>query len=500
MTRSATAIAVLGGALLGAAYSSMEWAWPGAFLGVAALAWSLDQSESYADAALLSAAFGWAGYVAGFFWLQPALGSFWGGQTALSWGVWLAWGAWVALRFVIIGAGWATLRARGLGVLLSLVLPWVTVEWIYPAVFPFYLANPLIGWTSMAQLAALGGPLLLSAWICCVSAVVAAIASSAARRAPFPRRELGVVLITSFAALVYGEVRTKALDSELADADGLTVGVVQANVDVMAKRTERALSHRRHLEQSASMLSRADIDLVIWPETSYLYALPRAIPTSGTAVRAELRTPLLFGGIRKDDDGRRFNSALLIGPDGMIGSAYDKRFLIPFAEFVPLGDRLSWWNETAPTLSHFDAGGDPVALELGDWRIATPICYETIRAGYVRALVRATRAQLLVSLTNDGWFGDSPEPRIHLQLARLRAIEQGRYLVRATNTGISAIVDPLGRVVQNTKTFDAANLVGEVYMLSGTTLYAVAGDWPGYLSALAWALLLARRRRGWRWH
>jgi apolipoprotein N-acyltransferase len=187
---------------------------------------------------------------------------------------------------------------------------------------------------------------------------------------------------------------------------------------------------------------------------------------------------------------------MLIDADGMIRSAYDKSFLIPFAEFVPFADRFAAWSRIAPTLSHFRAGVEPTALRLGQWRIATPICYETIRPAYVRKLVRRTHAHLLVSLTNDGWFGDSPEPRLHLALTRFRAIEHRRYLVRATNTGISAIVDPVGRVVAKTEIFQATSLTYPVRMLEGLTIYEELGDWPGYLAATVLILVFALRRHG----
>jgi apolipoprotein N-acyltransferase len=185
----------------------------------------------------------------------------------------------------------------------------------------------------------------------------------------------------------------------------------------------------------------------------------------------------------------------LVDTDGRIRSAYDKRFLIPFAEFVPLADQWSWWKKTAPTLSRFHAGDELTALQLGEWKIATPICYETIRPGYVRRLVRQTNPHLLVSLTNDGWFGDSPEPRVHLRLARLRAIEHRRFLVRATNTGISAIVDPLGRIVGRTRLFEAETLRHDIRMLDDDTIYTTLGDWPGYLSAIGLVLVFVVRKR-----
>ena len=495
VARFATPFALVGGALLGCAFS-IEWAWPGAFVAVALLTLCLERAASPGQAAFVGAVFGWAGYVGGFFWLQPALASFWDGRLALSWGVWLAWGGWVSLRFVLIASAYRALRVRSLGVVESLTLPWLAVEWLYPSVFPFYLANPLVDQTVLSQAAALGGPILLSGWVCGLSAVAAAGVLRVERGFRVPRVGWVTVLVATVVLLGYGLGSMRWVARRVANAPGLTVGIVQANVDVMDKRTERALSHRRHLAQSATLLAGNDVGLVVWPETSFLHALPRELPTSGAAVRADVRRPLVFGGIRKDEQGRRFNSALLIDADGTIRTAYDKRFLIPFAEYVPLGEWLPWWGDAAPTLSRFSSGNEMTALELGDWRIATPICYETIRPGYVRRLVRSTGANLLVSLTNDGWFGDSPEPRIHLALARFRAIEHRRYLVRATNTGISAIVDPLGRVVARTEVFEAATIAHDVRMLDGWTVYGVLGDWPGYLSVVALLVLFVRRRPG----
>jgi apolipoprotein N-acyltransferase len=493
VARFATPLALIGGALLGCAFS-IEWAWPGAFVAVALLTLSLECEAHRARAAFHGALFGWAGYVGGFFWLQPALASFWGGQLALSWGVWLAWGGWVSLRFVLIAWGYRALRARSLGIVWSLTLPWLAVEWLYPSVFPFYLASPLIDQTLLVQAAALGGPILLSGWLCGVSALAASGLLQLARGSRVPRTEWIAVLFATVLLIGYGLGSTDWVARHVANAPGLTVGIVQANVDVMDKRAERALSHRRHLEQSAALLAESNVELLVWPETSFLHALPRELPTSGAAVLSDLQGPLLFGGIRKDARGRRFNSALLIEADATIRTAYDKRFLIPFAEFVPFGEQLPWWGKAAPTLSRFSSGTETTALALGDWRIATPICYETIRPGYVRRLVRSTGANLLVSLSNDGWFGDSPEPRIHLALARFRAIEHRRYLVRATNTGMSAIVDPLGRLLERTEVFEAATILHDVRMLDGWTLYGLLGDWPGYLSALGLLVLFVRRR------
>jgi apolipoprotein N-acyltransferase len=130
---------------------------------------------------------------------------------------------------------------------------------------------------------------------------------------------------------------------------------------------------------------------------------------------------------------------------------------------------------------------------MGPWRIATPVCYEAILPGFVRKMVNQSNPHILVNLSSDGLFRDSQAPWIHLQLAQLRAVEHRRYLVRATDTGVSAIIDPVGRIVSHTGVQTRENLRAEVHMMQGKTVYARLGDWPGWLSLVLAALLLVRR-------
>jgi apolipoprotein N-acyltransferase len=188
-----------------------------------------------------------------------------------------------------------------------------------------------------------------------------------------------------------------------------------------------------------------------------------------------------------------FNSALLVDADGRIRSGYDKNLLVPFAETVPLA-------VLAPLFPHaqgFGAASGAPPLVLGPWRLATPICFEAIDPAFVRRMAAEARPHAFVSLANDGWFGDSQEPAIHLAVASLRAVEHRRSMVRATNSGVSAVVDPLGRVVARSPLLARDTLVASVPLLDGApTLYGRAGDWPGALAAGAVALLgLPRRSR-----
>jgi apolipoprotein N-acyltransferase len=306
----------------------------------------------------------------------------------------------------------------------------------------------------------------------------------------------------------YGAARIHALEARMAAAPALRVGLVQGNLGVLEKRGDAALVHRRYLEQTRELLADAAenapspaLDLVVWPETVYSRGLQLPLPISGRFVREDLRVPLLFGGATVEAEGGRRvrrNGALLVGVDGVIRDAYAKNLLIPLAEYVPFAER---WPRLAAALPHaqeFSAAADTPPLSLGPWRISTPICYEAVRPAFVRRMVRRADPHLIATLANDAWFGDSQEPRLHLAVARLRAVEHHLYLVRATNSGISAVVDPLGRVVARTGLLARENLRATLQPLGGRTLYARAGDWPGWLAvAIALpALAVPRPARG----
>jgi apolipoprotein N-acyltransferase len=290
-------------------------------------------------------------------------------------------------------------------------------------------------------------------------------------------RPVGVWAVAAALALCvwgYGALRIREIEREMAAAPALRLGIVQGNLGVESKRSDPEAVARAYLEQTRELLAEGGVDLVIWPETVVARGLQRPLPLSGRFVRGDLRVPILFGAATTDVvDGRSetWNSALLIAADGTIHEAYDKNLLIPFAEYVPFDARAPELIELFPAGRHFAAARETPALSLGAWRISTPICYEAVRPDFVRRMVVAARPHLLVSLANDGWFGDSQEPRLHDAMARLRAVEHRRYFVRATNSGISSVVDPIGRVVARTRLLARENLRAEVRLLDGATLY-----------------------------
>ena len=179
--------------------------------------------------------------------------------------------------------------------------------------------------------------------------------------------------------------------------------------------------------------------------------------------------------IKNEAINEKYNAVMTLGKDS---GFYKKRHLLPFGEFLPL-QPLSGFilNSLAIKLGDFNAGDthQPL-LKVAGYPFLTTICYED--AFGALGLVNIDQAALLINLTNDAWFGDSIEPHQHLQLARMRALETGRFLLRATNTGITAIVDAKGQVIQQAPLFEPATLTDRITPLTGLTPYARIGDRP----------------------
>jgi apolipoprotein N-acyltransferase len=266
---------------------------------------------------------------------------------------------------------------------------------------------------------------------------------------------------------------------------------------IFEKRSEANEGHRRHLEQSHHLLDGGELDLLVWPESAYVDGLARKLPLRVDHVRRDLKTPILFGGVSTEYvEGKRriYNTVFLADEEGMVHSTYDKTYLLMFGEYLPFGDLFPFLYELSPNSGRFTAGSHVRAMTLGPWRISTPVCYEDVLARFTRKMVNAADPHVLINLTNDAWFGDTQEPWIHLVLSQFRAIEHRRYMIRATNSGISAVVDPLGRIVAQTGVLTRENLRYDVQMLDGKTLYTRLGDWPGWLGLAAIFWMLIRRR------
>jgi apolipoprotein N-acyltransferase len=235
----------------------------------------------------------------------------------------------------------------------------------------------------------------------------------------------------------------------------------------------------RQLALTAAPPTGAQPDLVIWSET----AIPWALDLAGTALeeiaRAGGQAPVALG-VQRRTQTRYFNSMVVLAPGGGVAQTYDKHHLVPFGEYMPLGDMLANIGITALASRHgngYSAGPGAKLLDMGKLGKALPlICYEAVFAHDVNAAPE--RPAFLIQITNDAWFGKGAGPLQHLAQARMRAIEQGLPLARAANTGVSAMIDPQGRVTASLPLNTAGFLDATLPAALPPTLYSRTGDWP----------------------
>ena len=245
----------------------------------------------------------------------------------------------------------------------------------------------------------------------------------------------------------------------------------------------------------------AKVNLIVWPESSAPFFLndDRFVSTiSAVARRTDHFVVAGSIGVRAVAGGENqvYNSAALVNPQGQITARYDKVHLVPFGEYIPLQSLLSFAQSLTREVGMFSRGSGRWPLDAGTEKLGVFICYESLFPGEVRQFADHG-AQVFVNISNDGWFGDSGAPEQHLNVARMRAIENERWLLRATNTGITASIDPFGRVVAQAPSFMRTTLLAPYSLRNQTTFYTRYGDWfPCLCAIISLVGLLFRRRSG----
>lgn len=237
-------------------------------------------------------------------------------------------------------------------------------------------------------------------------------------------------------------------------------------------------------------------DLVLWAETAIPWPLDLAEAALDQISLAAGGTPVVMG-VQRRDDMRFFNSAILLGSGGRVIDIYDKHHLVPFGEYMPFGDvlaKVGIYGLASQNGNGYSSGPGAALMDLGPLGQALPlICYEAVFARDVNAA--PARPSFLMQLTNDAWFGDGQGPLQHLAQARMRAIEQGLPMARVANTGVSAMIDPQGRVIASLGLNTAGFLDAGLPEPAPPTLYSRLGEAP-FLIALLFGLLCAGWQRG----
>ncbi len=447
---------------------------------------------------------GWfAGFgmtIAGFYWLSYTLQVFSGFPLALCWLFQGILCAYQAGRIALFG--WLATRGeqRGWGRGLTLTLAFAASELVFPLLFPWFYGATVHQVLPLIQVAELGGPIAVSLVLLAFNyALAELVIARLERRAP-NKRVLAVGLAPLVAA-IYGWIRIPMVEARSAAAEKIEVGLVQANMSLMGKRVNKHEGLDRHLRLTDELKAQGPLDLVVWSETSVMSAVLE--DDANRVLRQQftrhLGVPALFGSVlvRPVTDAREyvlFNSALLTDKKGSVVGRFDKQLLLAFGEYLPFGETFPILYQWSPHTGHFQSGTSFKPLSLGDHQIAVVICYEDVLPSFVNREMREGDPELIANLTNDAWFGDSTEPWIHLALAKLRAVEQRKFFVRSTNSGVSAFVDPTGRIISNTKTFEEASQRATLRWLKGKTPYTLWGDGPWWLATLASAVFAFRRR------
>ncbi len=400
---------------------------------------------------------------------------------------------------------------------------YVGTEWASPKLFADTLGHGLYASALMRQAADVAGAhgltfVLLVANECVLAALHAVIsdgrnaAGADARRHHLLRALAPAACAAALAAglLSYGALRYRQLGGADHPADGVTAGVVQVDLSQygrLAAELGTFEAVRRildaHFALSAEALRRGNLDLLVWPETVYPTTFGAPKSEDGAAFDREIGAfaaatgvPLVFGAYDAEG-GDEFNAAVFLEPAAagrVTFETYRKRWLFPLIERVPAvfeSEAVRYW---LPWLGTWKPGTGPqvVALSLRDGRtvrIAPLICYDALAPGLAIAAVRQG-AEIIVTLSNDSWFTFGNVPRLILVLSAFRSIETRRPQVRATNTGVSAVITATGELLHTIGVHQRATLIGTVAAeRSAKTLMLAWGDWFGP-SALACGVVL----------
>lgn len=424
-------------------------------------------------------------FLAGTYWLYISIHVF--GQTPLVLAIVLM------LALVLLMAVYYALAAALIAFIcagnawrLLLVAPavWVLVEWLRGWLFTGFpwltlgysqIDSVLSGWAPVLGVYGVSALLMVSA-----TALLLLIS-------PQIERRIAVVFIAILPWLAGWGLCQVAWTTP--SGDPVMTSIVQGGISQDRKWLPEQFRPTLDLYRETTERQRQS-ELVVWPEVAIPSLVDRVEPYLSMVELGLVRrgASLVMGILERDHNGEHvYNSALLLG-NGDI-QVYRKRHLVPFGEYFPVPDTVrEWLRLMSIPVSDLSPGEEsqPLLQTIGGLQLAVAICYED--AYGAEQLYALPDADLLINISNDAWFGDSIAPHQHLEIARMRALEAGRYVVRATNTGVSAFIGPDGAILDRAPQFELAVMQHAVVPHSGATPYARAGNWA--VLALALALLI----------
>ena len=447
-------------------------------------------------------------YFAGtLYWLVETMTTFGGLGTPMA----TVAAALLILYLSLFPAGFAAIQAR---LVVVFGRPWMLAApaiWIASEMGRTYILDgfpwELVGYSQattlpIAQIASVIGVYGLSGLVVLVGA---AAAYAAIERSSRRWRVAGGVALIVLAIAAWGTFRI-ARGELRSSGTPIRVAVLQGNI-LQDQKWDPALRDaimQRYIEMTREAIGR-NAQFILWPEsaTPLPYEQDVARGESIRRLAREGKVTILVGSDQiepvkavaqeKPPPPRYYNAAYLIQPDGSTAAIYRKMHLVPFGEYVPFGRLLDFVQPLVEAVSEFSPGTEALLLPVAGHQASTAICYEVIYSSLMRSFV-VRGSELLTTITNDAWYGQSSAAYQHWEQASLRSIEQGRYLARAANTGISGFVDPYGRVMQKSAMFQSAVMAEDLRFITERTIYSRIGDVVGWLSvALTLAALAATR-------
>jgi len=431
----------------------------------------------------------WWGYLCGMvhflttlYWIRHVIFYYGGLAAPLAIGVLVLLCGYLALYPAVFA--WVSRRWEDRAALWVLGLPsvWVTLEWVRAHALTWFpwanLGYTQTGFATLIQVADVTGVYGVSWLLVLANTVLMSILWWKPSRA-------GIVVLTLCLAgvLWYGSLRIEEVRRIQEGFESWSAAVVQGNIDQSVKWDpafqQETLRRYRELSLRAAGHDPAP-DLIVWPETSapFFYGSAPNLTRQLNEMIAEIGRPILFGSpalTRVDGEVRLQNRAYLVDGSGAVLGSYDKRHLVPFGEYVPLQKLLFFVRRLVEAAGDFIPGIDSAPMVWSGRNLGILICYEGIFPALARETVRKDAAALVI-ITNDAWYGPTSAPYQHLEMARWRAIEFRRPVLRAANTGVSAIFDSLGRECGRIPLDEPGQLVCPVRSGPIETFYARWGD------------------------
>lgn len=493
-------------------------------IGIGVMAWAALvflllglRNASVKEALYLGLLAGFVHYVTLLYWLVPTMHTYGHLPVWLSIGALLLLAFYLALYFAAFSGIVVAFISRPVFLVLAVPVFWVSLEYLKGLLFTGFPWG-LIGYSQyryshFIQIADLFGVYGVSFFIAAINAalfVVILYAGGLTWRTNTVSRAGASFCVIFFIAIValnsgYGRYKISEIDKAIGRSDSLRVTIVQGNIEQSLKWNE---AHLNDIVEKYINLSMDAIPfesaLVVWPETAtpFYFLQENRLTTRVLDGISEMNAWFLVGSPsfehnRESNNLSLYNSAYLIAPEARATGVYDKVHLVPFGEYVPLGDWLTFLDRMVVSAGDFKPGKSGIVLPMGNADLAVQICYEIIFPQYSAEMVK-NGGNLIINITNDAWFGRTAGPYQHFSMTVFRAVENRRSLVRSANTGISAFVDPAGRVTGRTGLFESTTLSRSIPVMTGNVSFYTTYPNLFPVSAIVASLLIliaAMRRK-----